>query len=149
MKRFVKSVLGITLLEIMLVLAIAAMIIMMSIRYYQSANASQEATNVLQQLQAIAAAADSLSQGSGSYSTATSANVLPLLTGAGLNTPWGTQISLSNQTTTGYSVTVPGTPTAVCPLVWGRLNGDAHYTGLTACNSTGTTDLSYTYNPNP
>ncbi len=48
MKRL--SVLGVTLLEIMLVLAIAAMVVVMSIRYYQAARASQQANDVLELL---------------------------------------------------------------------------------------------------
>ena len=70
MKRFAKSMLGVTLLEIMLVLAIAAMIIVMSVRYYQSASASQQVNAVLQQIQGITAAADGLAQATGSYSAA-------------------------------------------------------------------------------
>lgn len=61
---------GVTLLEIMLVLAIAAMIIVMSVRYYQSASSSQQATAAFAQVQAITAAADTLAQMSGDYTKA-------------------------------------------------------------------------------
>jgi type II secretory pathway component PulJ len=49
MKKQARSILGVTLLEIMLVLAVAAMIIIMSVRYYESANSSQQANATLQQ----------------------------------------------------------------------------------------------------
>ena len=62
MKKFVKTA-GVTLLEVMLVLAIAAMIIVMSVRYYQSTNAANQANTVVQQITSIVAAADSLSVG--------------------------------------------------------------------------------------
>ena len=79
MKRSLSSILGVTLLEIMLVLAIAAMIIVMSIRYYQSANASSQANALMQQIQAITAAADNIAQGAGGvYSTISTTTLMPL-----------------------------------------------------------------------
>ncbi len=149
MKKITRVAAGVTLLEIMLVLAVAAMIIVMSVRYYQSANASQQATVVLQQITAITAAADSLSQGTGSYAGVTAANITPLLAGSsGLNTPWGTTITFSGSTST-YNVGIPGTPAAVCPLIWARLNGNTHFSSLSSCNATGPATLSYTYIQNP
>jgi type II secretory pathway pseudopilin PulG len=149
MKKFA-SVFGVTLLEIMLVLAVAAMIIVMSVRYYQSANAAQQATSVFQQLQAIAASADSLSQGSGSYSTVSSATIGPLISNVGgLNTPWASTITISSPTKTGYNITVADTPANVCGLLQGRLQGDTHISITTPCSGTGTTSLSYTYIANP
>jgi type II secretory pathway pseudopilin PulG len=150
MKKFASMFLGVTLLEIMLVLAVAAMIIVMSVRYYQSANASQQATNVFQQLQAIAASADGLSQGSGSYSSVSSATIGPLMANVGgLNTPWGGTITISGATQTGYNITVVNTPAAVCGLLQGRLQGDAHISITTPCSGSGNTSLAYTYIANP
>lgn len=157
MKRFAKSVLGVTLLEIMLVLAIAAMIIVMSVRYYQSASASQQANAILQQLQAITAAADGLAQSSGSYSTAgVSASTLTPLLPNGSNafiTPWGTTISVSGATGNTYDVTIPGTPTGVCPLLVSKLASNNHFASLnpataSACG-TAAVDVKYTYTANP
>jgi len=130
MKRFAKSVLGVTLLEIMLVLAIAAMIIVMSVRYYQSASINQQANAFIAQLNAIQAAADSLAQGTGSYSAAgvNSTAILAITGGgaSGLNTPWGGKISVSAAAATmTYTVTL--TPTAVCNLVKTRLNTNSHW----------------------
>lgn len=149
MKRFAKSMLGVTLLEIMLVLAIAAMIIVMSVRYYQSANASQQATQVLNTITAILASADALSQGTGTYSGVTSATITPLLSNVGgLKTPWGSTMTITGATNT-FSVQIPNTPSAVCGLIAGRLQGDPHYTTVSPCPATGTSSLGYTYQENP
>jgi type II secretory pathway pseudopilin PulG len=150
-----KHMWGVTLLEIMLVLAIAAMIIVMSVRYYQSATSSQQANAILQQIQAIVAAADGLAQGNGSYSNCTSTNVKPLLPAAGLNTPWGTTITLS-ATASSITITIPKVPSGVCPLVVTKLSANNHYSSsattatpftLEACKGTGNLAVNYLASP--
>jgi type II secretory pathway pseudopilin PulG len=157
MRRFSKSVLGVTLLEIMLVLAIAAMVIVMSVRYYQSATASQQTNATLQLIQAITAAADSLSQSTGTYSNVTAANVGALLPGGvttGLNTPWGTTITL-NPSTSNYVVSIPSAPSQVCPLLVSRLSANKNFNitapsgGATGCAAAAATTITYTYTANP
>lgn len=146
MKKSPRSSLGVTLLEIMLVLAIAAMIIVMSVRYYQSAQSSQQANSVIQQLTAIMASADSLSQGAGNYSGVTSNNVGGLLSNVGgLTTPWGNTIGITPGSSS-YKVVINATPAAVCGIIWGQLNGNPHISELSGCAGSGTTDLSYIYN---
>lgn len=157
MKRFNKSMLGVTLLEIMLVLAIAAMVIVMSVRYYQSASSSQQANSILQQIQGITAAADGLAQASGSYATGAvdNTNLAPLMPG-GTNafiTPWGTDITVDGATGTTYNVSIADAPSGVCPLVVSKLATNNHYQSLTPataadCGTTATT-ISYTYTSNP
>jgi type II secretory pathway pseudopilin PulG len=151
MKRNFKSMLGVTLLEIMLVLAIAAMVIVMSIRYYQSATSSQQANAALQQIQAVTAAIDSIAQGAGGYTTSNiaSPNVLPLLPKNGLTTPWNSQITIGAPSSpTTYEVTVKSTPAAVCPILKAKLAVNSHYSGFSACGAAGSTpaDFTYTYN---
>jgi type II secretory pathway pseudopilin PulG len=157
MKRLSKSMHGVTLLEIMLVLAIAAMIIVMSVRYYQSANSSQQANALLQTVQGITAAADSLAQASGGYNTGgvTTANLGPLVPGgtaAGFPTPWGSQITVAGATANTYSVTIPSVPQAVCALFVSKLSADKHYAATpsdpAACPA-GATSITYTYTANP
>src|SRR3990167_4037758 len=124
MKRSYKRLLGVTLLEIMLVLAIAAMIIIMSIRYYQSASASQQANSVLQEIQAITAAADSLALGSGAGYANTSVTTLgAVLPGgtAAFTAPWGGAITISSPQATSYQVYIASVPVSVCPLVVSKL----------------------------
>lgn len=148
MKRFSHSMQGVTLLEIMLVLAVAAMIIVMSVRYYQSANASSQANQVLQKIQAITASADSLAQGTGTYTDVDDTKIKALLSNVGgLTVPWGPASIGVAGGTTSYTVTIPGPPEAVCGLIWGRLQGDTHFKVTTACTAGG--DLVYTYTANP
>jgi type II secretory pathway pseudopilin PulG len=155
MKRAYSSMLGVTLLEIMLVLAIAAMIIVMSVRYYQSANASQQANIVLSQIQSITAAADGLAQASGSYSVAgvSSGTLLPVLPSVnGLTTPWGEKITITGASTTTYDVSIPNATAAVCVNLISKLMPDKHYSSLdpsTPAGCSGTKSISYTYISNP
>lgn len=149
MKKMMKSVLGVTLLEIMLVLAIAAMIIVMSVRYYQSASANQQANTVLQMVQGITAAADNLAQGSGGYTGTTADNITPLMPNNSLATPWGATITITSPSATGYTVNFPTTPAAVCRSVSSKLASNAKYTAVTAataCGTSGAVTFSYTYN---
>lgn len=151
MKKFAKSMLGVTLLEIMLVLAIAAMIIVMSVRYYQSATANQQSNAVLQMVQGVTAAADSLSQATGSYATITDAQIQSLMPNRLMTTPWGSTIAISNPTANTYTVTIPSTPAAVCVNLVSRLAANTKYTTLSpatpaACPTTGTGSVSYVYN---
>jgi type II secretory pathway pseudopilin PulG len=143
MKKFAKSVLGVTLLEIMLVLAIAAMIIVMSVRYYQSATANQQANAALEMIQGITASADSLAQAKGTYSSVNASNIQALMPNTSMLLPWGTAITISSGTTT-YAVSLTSTPAAVCTLLSSRLGSSKKYTSVTStCTSAGT--FSYTY----
>lgn len=152
MKKFAKAIWGVTLLEIMLVLAIAAMIIVMSIKYYQSAQASQQATTVISTLTAITAAADAISQGTNSYSNVNSANIQGYLSSSGGGkAPWGATIGVSGSSGggTSYVVTVPDMPAAVCGQVYGAMSGNPHITGMSACSSTASQTFTYTYTAYP
>jgi len=114
MLRHHRSMLGVTLLEIMLVLAIAGMIIVMSVRYYQSASSANQSNTVLQQAQAIIAAEESTVQTYAAYQPSTSTNLTNILPKNALTTPWGTTIVV---TTTGstFTMSFPSVPTSVCP----------------------------------
>jgi type II secretory pathway pseudopilin PulG len=146
MKRALKSMLGVTLLEIMLVLAIAAMIIVMSVRYYQSAGSAAQANTVLAQLQAISAAAENLAQATGNYQTAGISNgtVQPLLPANGLATPWGTTITVSATASNIWTATIPSTPASQCGLIRAKITANSRFTAP-ACGTT-TTNLVVTYN---
>jgi type II secretory pathway pseudopilin PulG len=157
MKKGFKTVLGVTLLEVMLVLAIAAMIIVMSVRYYQSASSSQQANNVLQQVQGIVSAADSLAQGQGSYSAANISNstIQPLLPAGGLITPWGEAITVTHTGATTYTINIGTVPSGVCPLLYTKLATNNHFTiggqapAPSACSTTAGTATTITYTSNP
>lgn len=139
-----RNSLGVTLLEIMLVLAISASIIIMSVRYYGSATYSLQANNSLQQIQAITAAVDSYSF-SGSYAEVSTPLVKSLLPENTLTTPWGTPISISSAKSSSYEVTLPSMPTAVCPLVYGKLAANNHYRISKPCDNRSSGDFTYAY----
>lgn len=157
MKKFSK-ILGVTLLEVMLVLAIAAMIILMSVRYYQSASSSQQANSVLQQVQGIVSAADSLAQGGGSYSSITMNNstLQPLLPSGAFVTPWGEAITVAPGTSTTFTIDIGSVPSGVCPLLYSKLATNNHFssgstpTAFTPTTCTGAaipTTITYISNP--
>lgn len=146
MKKGFRAILGVTLLEVMLVLAIAAMIIVMSVRYYQSASTSQQANTLIGQITSIVAAADSLAQSTGNYSGATTTALQPLLPATIFTAPWGSTITLAPGTST-LGITIPGTPAGVCSLVRGKLTTNTHFTAP-ACGTSGTASMTVTYTAN-
>lgn len=143
------KMLGVTLLEVLLVLAVAALIIIVSIRYYSSATASQQATTMQGMIASITAAADNLAVSSGSYQAAgvNTASITPLMPNQNLKTPWNTDVTITGATATTYTVTIPGTPPAVCPLLLPKINGtaDDHYSSTTTCSTAAATSVVYTY----
>lgn len=143
----VSELIGVTLLEIMLVLAIAAMIIVMSVRYYQSANSAQQSNTILQVVQSIVASANQLSQATGSYTGIDAAKLQTLLGKNGLNTPWGTTISITTAAST-IDMTITGTPSPVCPLIVAKLEADDHFKPGN-CTDGSATDLTVQYLANP
>jgi len=157
MKQAFKSIStrGVTLLEIMLVLAVAAMIILMSVRYYQSATSNQQANSALQQIQGITASADTLAQSSGSYAAAnvSTTTLAPLLPGGAANaftTPWGTTITIGAITGSSYTVTLPATPAAVCTILTSRLRQNVHFSNVQPATCPATAgNVSYVYLANP
>jgi type II secretory pathway pseudopilin PulG len=157
MKRLVKSMVGVTLLEIMLVLAIAAMVIVMSVRYYQSASSAQQANAVLEQIQAIVAAADSLAQATGSYANVVGNNeVKPLLPGGSMTTPWGDPITIGDVTSNSYSLDIGNVPSGVCPLLISKLKTNNHFSSsasggalTTTCDVDSSTAVTIYYIANP
>lgn len=126
MKRFARTMAGVTLLEIMLVLAIAAMIVVMSIRYYQSASSNQQANTALSQVQAVMAAMDNLGMAAG-YESANQDKLAAIVGSANMVTPTGGDISLDSKTKTTYQISVP-LNTTICPSVAAKLEGNEKLT---------------------
>ncbi len=147
MKNYSKMA-GVTLLEVMLVLAVAAMIIVMSVRYYQSATNSQQANTTLQMIQGITAAADGMAQGTGTYSAVTTSSITSLMPNNNMNTPWGTAVTVSTPGAgSTYTMLFPGMPAAVCNQLINRLSGNSKYTTISACAADGAVaPFNYTYN---
>lgn len=153
MKKQNKSSLGVTMLEIMLVLAIAAMVIVMSVRYYRTTSGNQQSNAVLQMIQAIQANADVLSQESGTYNApaataATTANIAPMMPSGSMAAPWGDTVTVTDAAASSYKVTFPNMPNAVCVGVYPRIAGNTtNYSGLASdCTAAaGRADFSYTF----
>jgi type II secretory pathway pseudopilin PulG len=146
MKRHASSALGVTLLEIMLVLAIASMIIVMSVRYYQSAGAAQQANTVLQQIQAIQAAADNTAQSTGSYGGATVLLLGPVLPSNSFTLPWGGAITLAPTIST-VVFTLNNVPAATCNLLAAKLASQKQYTYSACTVGAVTATWTVTYTP--
>jgi type II secretory pathway pseudopilin PulG len=146
MKRL-RHIAGVTLLEIMLVLAIAAMIIVMSIRYYQSATAGAQTNAVLSQIQGIIAASDQLAQATGTYTGIDDTKLKPLLPNNTFNTPWGTTMTYTGSASS-FVISVPGVPAGVCPLLKARLELNNHIKATTGTCGNAPVDMSFTYTAN-
>ncbi len=125
---------GVTLLEVMLVLSIAAMIIMMSVRYYQSANQAQQVNAFIEQVQGVTATVESYAMGGG-YLSATQTAITPLLPRNAFVTPWGATMGYS-PVSDGYTLSISPVPApAVCSLIQMRLQSDTHYVVPSNCSS--------------
>jgi type II secretory pathway pseudopilin PulG len=124
MKRTYKSMMGVTLLEIMLVLAIAALVIVMSIRFYQSASNSNKVNAAVSQIQGIVAAAENYANANGGKYDFTNATLAPYLPGGSgtLNNPWGGSVTVAGGTagtmTITYSAAIATEP---CAMLKGNL----------------------------
>ena len=144
-RRSIKTMLGVTLLEIMLVLAIAAMIIVMSVRYYQTASTAENVNAALEQIQAISVGIDSLVQGAGSYSSAlgTSNSGLNSILPSNWNmTPWGATMTVSGASA-GYTITIGNMPTTeICKLFVSKLKANQRYS-IATCSAGGSLTINY------
>lgn len=138
MNKVMRAVRGVTLLEVMLVLAIAAMIIVMSVRYYQSAQASSQSNAFVSQIQAYVAAAENLSQGTGSFTTGASlANMQAYLPGGvnAWNVPWGSAGTYA-PVATGFTFGGYTAPTgAVCSLITAKFTGNTKISITATCTT--------------
>lgn len=135
MKRSFKSVLGVTLLEIMLVLAIAAMIVVMSIRYYQSASLNQKVASAMDNITGIVAAGESVYNSTNTLASASSA-ITAYLPGNKLPTsPWnGSSFGITGANSTSFSINIPGTPQAGCAQLTNMSSQNAKLTGASCTN---------------
>lgn len=114
MKRTIKSMVGVTLLEIMLVLAIAAMVIVMSIRYYQSASLNQKLNAAVDTVTGIIAAAESYLSANGTFSGLGGSSLNVYLPGGKLpNSPWGGTVGVTASGSSAFVINM-NAPTAGC-----------------------------------
>jgi len=147
MKKSIKMMLGVTLLEIMLVLAIAAMIIVLSMRYYASATITSQANALIGTFQAISAAAGNMSLGSGTYNAVSNSTIDQVLPSTQSQSPWGGSISITGGATSFSVTALAPSPAGVCALVLPKLQADIHTSTGAACSDKSA--ISFTYTPNP
>ncbi len=138
MKRSFKSTLGVTLLEIMLVLAIAAMVVVMSIRYYQTASLNQKVSSTMNNIVGIVAAGESYYSATNTMAGLTSANLVPYLPGGTMPfSAWGgSAIKVGNPTTSSYDITVPNVPGLGCTQLQNMIKTNPKLTSSTTCGTT-------------
>ena len=138
---------GVTLLEVMLMLLVTGLVIFMSIRYYGYAIAHQQADAVIGEIQSITAAADNLSQGTDSYAGSVStSSIEPVVPVHGMTTPWGGDIKITGATDSSYTVTIYLMPAQICHLIKARLSSNAQFNvTATTCPATGVVDFTYTF----
>lgn len=135
MKRL-NRILGVTLLETMLVLAIVAMVIIMSVRYYQSALRSQKNTAGLAAVTAIVAAGESVLGAKGNFTSVVTDIPTFLPSNTMPNSPWtGTPITIGSPTASSYQITIPMSATQDCPSFIVVLNTNPKVLG--ACGGSG------------
>ena len=134
MERLIKRQQGVTLLEILLVLAIAAIIVTMSIRYYRSAATAQQASMMVTAAQAVTAEMESFAAGRATY-TCVPAAILSKLTPL--------VVSCTAATATSYTATIQSVNNDACLRAMQQLGSGTKYITMT-CNGTGR--LQYTYN---
>lgn len=128
MKRSFKTMLGVTLLEIMLVLAIAAMVIVMSIRYYQQASSNQRVASVVDMVTGIIAAGQVYLNGNGYFSGIASTNITPYMPGNVMpKSPWGSgSLSVGSGGPSSYVISIPAIPAPDCQKVKDLLKGQTN-----------------------
>lgn len=114
---------GVTLLEIMLVLAIASMVVVMSMKYYQSASLREKISSVTAAVSAIVAAGKSDWGAKGSLTAAATDIPAYMPNGTLPTSPFnGAALTISGATTNSYVITVPGISSAQCTLLSAALS---------------------------
>lgn len=135
---------GIGLLELMLSLAIIAILLVMATRYFNSARQGQQIAEAISMVQAIAAASQNYfvangntMAGVGSAITASGNNYLP---NPPKNNPWGGTVSVTPDSgnSSAVDIKMTGIPDAACPRLLEALQG-ANAAGATAVSCTGGT----------
>jgi type II secretory pathway pseudopilin PulG len=144
MKQTIGSMLGVTLLEIMLVLAIASMIIVMSLRYYGSAMMAEQTTDVTNQIFSIVAAMETLAAAAGSYSGISTTEISNYLGGNAIKTVTGGEITVvpTNTPNTTFAIAM-GLTAPICSSAAVRIKSGKITSA--SCEGTDKTTLNFTF----
>ncbi|SRR5579883_141231 len=138
MNKRLSRMAGVTLLEIMLVLAIAAMIIVMSIRYYQSASLGQKVNSAIDTITGIAAASENYLNANGGYTGMTMSGLQPFLpAGSKIASPWGGAITLTGTpSASSFVISMPSVPGEGCAQMTSLLQSNRKVV-ISGCATTG------------
>lgn len=122
---------GIGLLELMLSLAIIAILLVMATRYFTSARQGQQVASAVSIVNAITAAASNYTSTQGGGSAPSSIGKIDsYLPQGGTTSPWGGAITVSG-TATSFAILIPNVPSDACTLIGNALAN----TGATAAAS--------------
>ncbi|EKD75638.1 MAG: hypothetical protein ACD_44C00072G0007 [uncultured bacterium] len=136
---------GIGLLELMLSLAIIALLLVMATRYFSSARLSQQIAAAVSQVQAIAAASQSYYIGNNNLMTGVSTaifasnNTYLVNPASTQHSPWGGNITIAPfGTNAAVTITIPDVPDAnTCTRLIAALQGStAPGAGAPSCQGT-------------
>ena len=134
---------GISLLEVLLSLAVIAIILVMATRYYKSAQQSQQASNALSMIGGIVTAETQYKAANGNI-----AGSLAQLTGGGYlptnfgTDPWGNAIKIDTPKGGAITITVGPMPGNTCDILKGMVNSGAGAAAAT-CAEDGTLAANY------
>lgn len=151
MRKFLKTSLGVTLLEVLLVLVIASLVLVMSIRYYQTASTQAKVNAGMETLSGVMASVDSyIAAGNGLSSitaSGTSAGNLSsyLPNGALPQSPFGAGQVQFTTGATNYTITFPNVPDAGCSLFKSIATQNNKVTSSSGC--TGNGNLAFVVTP--
>ena len=150
MKTVFKKVLGVTLLEVLLVLVIASLVLVMSIRYYQNATNSAKANSAFDLVGSVISAADSYINAGNAASTITSATVLAGYFSGGTvpTSPFGANqaITITGASNGSYTIGIPEVTAGACGPLVTNSKANTRITSTTPtnagqCTSTGTVSI--------
>lgn len=117
---------GIGLLELMLALAIIAVLIIMATRYYQTTARSSRMNDAVQQVNAIVAAANNYKVGQGSYTGIDNIDKLismGVLPSSAKFSPWGTTVTVTGASST-VTIKMAGVSSTDCNTILQRLSSN-------------------------
>ena len=116
--KWMRKMMGITVLEVMLALAVSALIIIAVVMFYNATKTSASVSKVISDMNGIVAAADTYIAGGGAASNLAGDNdPISTLQGAGLlpntlNDPWGlpytATVTASTASTATITIAIPG-----------------------------------------
>ena len=146
---------GLSLSEVMLVLALGAVIMIVAAHYYSQVRESEKITTLLGQINSIIDAAGKCVAGNAGNASSTQNNITTCLTLTTLisedflstyytTSPWGTITGVPANNNTAIQITANNVPNNACLAMESRLNAEGNQEVFVSCaNNTITVTASY------